>query len=113
MPVKRALLLAAMLLLGGAARAQDAKQFVTQAPVVAPVATGRLVLTVGTLWELGEAPAATMGAGSAALSVASPDKLFWGDLRGLVDAPHAGGSPIDFHGDFRLRLTPDDPWAGK
>jgi hypothetical protein len=72
----------------------------------APEATGRLVLTLGGVRELGQAaldPAT--GQPSPALAVPSPDTLFWADLRGTVDAPSG-------RVDFRLRLTPDDPWQG-
>ena len=90
---------------------QGDKQFVTHAPVVRPAPTGRLVLTVGALWERGNPPTQA-GVVSSALNVASPDTLLWGDLRGVLDAQQAGGSPLDVRADFRLRLTPQDPWLG-
>src|SRR5262249_48595872 len=74
-------------------------------PVAQQPPTGRLVLTLGFLREVGQAPQGMM---SAALSVPAEDTLFWADLRGLVDAQRIGGGRADFRGDFRLRLTEDD-----
>jgi hypothetical protein len=39
---------------------------------------------------------------------ASPDTLFWGDLRARLEADHISGGSFDFLGDFRLRFTPDE-----
>ena len=74
-------------------------------PVAQQPPTGRLVLTLGFLRELGQSPQVM---NSAAVSVPAPDTLFWADLRALVDAQRINGSRGDFRGDFRLRLTADD-----
>jgi hypothetical protein len=76
-----------------------------ETPIVQQPPTGRLVLTIGFLRELGQAPNVM---NSAAVSVPAPDTLFWADLRALVDAQRIQGSRADFRGDFRLRMTADD-----
>jgi hypothetical protein len=76
-----------------------------EAPVAKQPPTGRLVLTLGFVRELGQTPP---GMNSSATSVPAQDLLFWADLRAMVDAQRIDGGRGDFRGDFRLRLTPDD-----
>jgi hypothetical protein len=76
-----------------------------EAPVPKQPPTGRLVLTLGFVRELGQAPNVM---NSAAVSAPDDDTLFWADVRGLVDAQRIDGGRGDFRGDFRLRLTADD-----
>jgi hypothetical protein len=49
-------------------------------------------------------------------TTASPDLLFWGDLRGRIQASHIKGGRWNAFGDLRIRYTPDtpsDPVAGR